>query len=174
MTGETTGGVLENSLLLRVLSDPETGLPNVPYFRLIRDWEERRAARRGGRVRVVRLQVGGGDERLRRSMPWRLCREFRTSDIIASEGIAQFRLLLTSPDADNAEAVVERVRRLETVLNEQHPSQQPLAITVELEDERVCDPREPCAPPDPDRMNTPTTPHPKYEGGSLGTQGGSR
>ena len=117
----------------RALTDPTTGLPNIPYFRMIRDWEERRANRRQYEVRVLRIHVTGGDERIRRSLSWRLCREFRSSDLIASEGSAHFRVLLTSPDAENAEAIRVRIEDMATEINARHPAPEPLALRVELD-----------------------------------------
>ena len=164
MNGESEGGALENALLGRVLSDPDTGLPNLPYFRLIREWEERQAKRRGTTVQVLKLTLSGGDDRLRRSMAWRLCREFRTSDLIASEGPSRYRLLLTSPDADHIDAIRERIGRLESSLNESHSTGEPLRIAVEIEPQRVPLPRGPCEPADAEQLETPATPHPRYEG----------
>lgn len=102
----------ENGLLLRTLTDPETGLPSVLYFRLVREWEERRAARHGGRVRTVRIAVRGGDDASSRRFTFGLCREFRKTDLIASSGRGQFRLLLVGRDAEQADAIRERVERL--------------------------------------------------------------
>jgi hypothetical protein len=166
MSKDAEGGALENALLGRVLSDPETGLPNLPYFRLIREWEERQAKRRGSTVQVLKLSLSGGDDRVRRSMAWRLCREFRTSDLIASEGSSRYRLLLTSPDADHIDAIRERITRLQGALNELYPSAVSLTISVDVEPQRVPLPRGPCEPADADQLETPTNPHPRYEGRS--------
>jgi hypothetical protein len=114
MTVETG---LANGLLLRTLTDPETGLPSVLYFRLVREWEERRAARHGGRVRTIRILVRGGDDASSRRFAFGLCREFRKSDLIAASGRAQYRLLLVGRDADQAEAIRERVGRLQEETN---------------------------------------------------------
>lgn len=164
MSIESETGALESALLGRVLSDPETGLPNLPYFRLIREWEERQAKRRGSTVQVLRLTLTGGDDRVRRSMAWRLCREFRTSDLIASEGSSRYRLLLTSPDADHVDAIQDRISRLTVALNELYPSPEPLAINVDVEAQRVPLPRGPCEPADAEQFDTPVMPHRKYEG----------
>jgi GGDEF domain-containing protein len=136
----------------RVLTDPTTGLPNIPYFRLIRDWEERRASRRGYSVRVLRITVSGGDDRIRRSLSWRLCREFRSSDLIASEGSAHFRVLLTSPDAEQADAIQTRIVDMATELNQRHPTAERLELHVEVDSVRPpatlhgpCDPCDPVA-----------------------------
>ena len=48
-----------DTFLGRALTDVATGLPNIPYFRIIQNWEERRARRRKTQVRVVRLAVTG-------------------------------------------------------------------------------------------------------------------
>lgn len=101
----------------RALMDPTTGLPNVPYFRLIREWEERRARRYRTAVRTVTLSVSGGDERTRRALGWRLCRALRDSDFLASNGPAQFRILLTSPDAEQAESLCRRLEEIVADLN---------------------------------------------------------
>ncbi len=98
-----------NSFLGRALMDPDTGLPNSPYFSIIRDWEERRARRRGYVGRVVTVHAASEDDALLRSLGWRLCQELRTSDLISSEGRNVFRILLTSPDAVNAEFINERI-----------------------------------------------------------------
>jgi GGDEF domain-containing protein len=171
MNPETDSRALENVLLGRVLSDPETGLPNLPYFRLIREWEERQAKRRGSTVQVLKLTLSGGDDRVRRSMAWRLCREFRTSDLIASEGSSRYRLLLTSPDADHIDAIEERIGRLQVALNELYPSPAPLAIAVEVEAQRVLLPRGPCEPANAEQFETPATPHPRFEGAPDGRRG---
>ena len=44
------------------------------------------------------------------------------SDLIASEGADHFRILLTTPDAENSDAIAERVGALSEVLNQAHPS----------------------------------------------------
>jgi hypothetical protein len=114
--------VILDTFLGRALTDPETGLPNIPYFCLIQNWEQRRARRRRTLVRVVRLHVERGQE-------------LRTSDLIASEGKSEFRVLLTSPDAECVESVVERIGELTTTLNEgdafREEDQLSLAIEVE-------------------------------------------
>ena len=133
----------------RALTDPTTGLPNVPYFRMIRDWEERRASRRQYAVRVLKIQVKGGDERIRRSLSWRLCREIRSSDLIASEGSSHFRVLLTSPDAENAEAIANRIVDMATEINTRHPTPELLELQVELDTRATVTPAGPCEPCDP-------------------------
>lgn len=138
-----------DGFLGRVLTDPLTGLPNVPYFRMIRDWEERRASRRKYQVRVLKIQVKGGDERIRRSLSWRLCREIRSSDLIASEGSSHFRVLLTSPDAENAEAISGRIVDMATEINARHPAPEPLELQVEVDTRTVPESDGPCEPCDP-------------------------
>ncbi len=133
----------------RALTDPTTGLPNVPYFRMIRDWEERRASRRKYEVRVLKIQVKGGDERIRRSLSWRLCREIRSSDLIASEGSSHFRVLLTSPDAENAEAIRNRIEEMATEINTRHPTAETLELHVELDARTQPIVNGPCEPCDP-------------------------
>jgi GGDEF domain-containing protein len=133
----------------RALTDPTTGLPNVPYFRMIRDWEERRASRRQYEVRVLKIHVKGGDERIRRSLSWRLCREIRSSDLIASEGSAHFRVLLTSPDAENAEMIGTRITDMATEINTRHPAAEPLELRVELDARSQPSSTGPCEPCDP-------------------------
>ncbi len=133
----------------RVLTDPLTGLPNVPYFRMIRDWEERRASRRKYEVRVLKIEVKGGDERIRRSLSWRLCREIRSSDLIASEGSSHFRVLLTSPDAENAEAISHRIVEMASEINTRHPTAERLELQVEVDTRTVPVTSGPCEPCDP-------------------------
>ena len=101
-----------DSFLGVALTDVATGLPNIPYFRIIQNWEERRARRRKTLVRVIRVAVSGGAEAARRALLWRLCQELRTSDLIASEGRDTFHILLTTPDAENAVVIAERVAHL--------------------------------------------------------------
>ena len=138
----------------RALTDPTTGLPNVPYFRMIRDWEERRASRRQYEVRVLKIQVKGGDERIRRSLSWRLCREIRSSDLIASEGSAHFRVLLTSPDAENAEMIGSRIVEMAAEINTRHPAAEPLELRVELDARSQPSLNGPCEPCDPAALET--------------------
>jgi hypothetical protein len=155
---------IESTLLGRVLSDPQTGLPSAQYFRIIREWEERRAKRRGYRVRVLHITVGGGEDRIRLSMAWRFCSEFRTSDLLASDGPGRYQLLLTSPDAEQCDSFRERLDRLAASINEAHPAPEPLTITVEVEPERDAggDERGPCAIPPEDRLQTPPE-HERYK-----------
>ena len=127
------GGIVD-TFLGRALTDPATGLPNIPYFCLIRNWEERKARRRQTRVRVIRLQVTAGGQEVRRALIVRLCQELRTSDLIASEGKSEFRILLTTPDAENAEAIAERIDQLTGGLNDVHGvEEEQLAMQVEME-----------------------------------------
>jgi hypothetical protein len=111
-----------------------TGLPNIPYFRIIQNWEERRARRRHTMVRVIRVDVNGGAAASRRALLWRLRQELRTSDLIASEGRDTFHILLTSPDAENAATIAERVEHLgETVSELVTEPAQPLTIRTAIE-----------------------------------------
>jgi GGDEF domain-containing protein len=141
-----------DGFLGRVLTDPTTGLPNVPYFRMIRDWEERRASRRKYQVRVLKIEVKGGDERIRRSLSWRLCREIRSSDLIASEGSSHFRVLLTSPDAENAEAIGTRIADMATELNTRHPSAERLELQVVMDSRTLPVSTGPCEPCDVEKL----------------------
>jgi GGDEF domain-containing protein len=137
-----------DTFLGRALTDPATGLPNLPYFCMIQNWEERRARRRKTLVRVVHLQVAGGAEGARRALLWRLCQELRTSDLIASEGRDNFRILLTTPDAENAEAIAERVSLLADTLNQAHPAEgeaMTISTQVEIPPEQP-DEKGPCDP----------------------------
>jgi GGDEF domain-containing protein len=109
-----------SGFLGRALMDPATGLPNLPYFSIVRDWEERRARRRGYSVRVLTIAAECQDEALMRSLGWRLCQELRTSDLIASEGRSTFRVLLTSPDAEKAETIAERISAMGDALSAEH------------------------------------------------------
>ena len=146
---------MADGLLRRVLTDARTGLPSVRYFRLIREWEERQAARRGGHVRTIRLEITGGDERVRRSLPWRLCGEFRTSDLLASDGADHYYLLLTGRDAERVDVLIERVRELAASLTAAGGGGEPVAIGVSVEPERVSTARTACEAPDLSRLETP-------------------
>ena len=118
-----------SGFLGQALTDPATGLPNMPYFSLIHDWERRRGGRRNYLVKVLSLAVRGPSDR---TLAWRLCQELRTSDLIASEGRHSFRILLTSPDAENASAIGDRIRAMIDKLNTKRDAE-PLiaALTVE-------------------------------------------
>lgn len=136
-----------DTFLGRALTDVATGLPNLPYFRMIQNWEERRARRRNTLVRVIHVAVSGGADAARRVLLWRLCQELRTSDLIASEGRDTFHILLTTPDAENAAAIAERVQHLGEALGDISVTE-PMAIQTEIEapaanvsEPRPCDPR---------------------------------
>ena len=139
-----------DTFLGRALTDAATGLPNIPYFRIIQHWEERRARRRKTMLRVVRVAVSGGGDGARRALLWRMCQELRTSDLIASEGRDLFHILLTTPDAENADAIAERVKQLGDSLGDAHPADEsPLQLSTEVEaitqpnpDRGPCDPCE--------------------------------
>ena len=118
-----------SGFLGQALTDPATGLPNLPYFSLICDWESRRAQRRNTSVKVLNLRVQGPADR---TLAWRLCQELRTSDLIASEGRHNYRILLTSPDAENVGAIGERIRAMIDKLNEKRDAE-PLAAALEVE-----------------------------------------
>ena len=123
-----------DTFLGMALTDPTTGLPNLPYFCLIQNWEERRAQRRRTLVRVLHIHVVSGGEAARRSLMIRICQEVRTSDLIASEGRDEFRILLTSPDAERAEAFAERIEQLSGILNDVHPDEgEQLRLRVRIE-----------------------------------------
>ena len=121
-----------DAFLGRALLDPTTGLPNVPYFRLIREWEERRAERRRHAVREVTMRVSGGAVRVRRALSWRLCRELRESDLIASGGPGEFHLLLTTPDAEHADRICGRIEQMAAEINQRHPDEPPLRVELEV------------------------------------------
>lgn len=139
-----------SSFLGQALTDPATGLPNLPYFSLVHDWEHRRSRRRDYAVKVVALRVRGTPDR---TLPWHLCQELRTSDLVASEGRHSYRVLLTSPDAENAGAVTERIRRMIDKLNEKlgaHTLEADLSIEPDVEPEGSPGPWGPCnRPADP-------------------------
>lgn len=142
-----------DTFLGRALTDPATGLPNLPYFCLIQNWEERRARRRSTLVRVIRLRISGGSDPARRTLLWRLCQELRTSDLVASDGRDDLRILLTSPDAERVNAIAARVERLAVPINDAHPPapkvEEPLAITTEVEEPQLpVDDKGPCDPCD--------------------------
>lgn len=139
---------LENGLLLRTLTDPDTGLPSVLYFRLMREWEERRAARHGGRVRTVRIAVRGGDDASSRRFTFGLCREFRKGDLLASSGRNQYRLLLVGRDVDQADTIRERVERLTADTNARSLEEAALEVEIEVDEPLPLRERDAHEPPD--------------------------
>ena len=139
---------LENALLLRTLTDPDTGLPSVLYFRLVRDWEERRAARHGGRVRTIRIFVQGGEDASCRRFTFGLCHEFRKSDLIASAGRGQYRLLLVGRDADQADAIRGRVERLREDTNTRSAKESAIEVQVIVDESAPLRERDAHEPPD--------------------------
>jgi hypothetical protein len=143
---------LANGLLLRTLTDPDTGLPSALYFRLVREWEERRAARHGGRVRTIRIFVRGGDDASCRRFTFGLCREFRKSDLIASSGCAQYRLLLVGRDADQADAIRGRVERLQEDTNARSTDGGSIEVQVVVDEPAALREREAHEPPDLNRI----------------------
>jgi GGDEF domain-containing protein len=65
---------------------------------------------------------------------WCLCRDLRTSDLIASDGKSDFRILLTTPDAENAKAIAARIEHFTDGLNDEHSGDgEPLALQVVME-----------------------------------------
>jgi hypothetical protein len=143
---------LENGLLLRTLTDPDTGLPSVLYFRLVREWEERRAARHGGRIRTIRILVRGGDDASYRRFAFGLYREFRKSDLIASAGRAQYRLLLVGRDADQADAIRGRVQRLQDDTNARSTKEAWIDVDVVVDDPAPLRERDAHEPPSLDQL----------------------
>lgn len=139
---------LENGLLLRTLTDPDTGLPSVLYFRLVREWEERRAARHGGRVRTVRIGVRGGDDPACRRFTFGLCREFRKGDLLASSGRNQYRLLLVGRDVDQTDTIRERVERLMADTNARSAEEAALEVELEFDEPLPLRERDAHEPPD--------------------------
>jgi len=144
----TVDNELENGLLLRTLTDPDTGLPSVLYFRLVRDWEERRAARHGGRIRTIRIFVHGGEEVSCRRFTFGLCHEFRKSDLIASSGRGQYRLLLVGRDADQADAIRDRVERLREDTNARSATEGAIDVKVVVDEPAPLRERQAHDPPD--------------------------
>lgn len=136
-----------SGFLGQALTDPATGLPNLPYFSLICDWESRRAQRRNSSVKVLNVRVQGPADR---TLAWRLCQELRTSDLIASEGRHNYRILLTSPDAENVGAIGERIRAMIDKLNAKRDAE-PLAAAIEVEPDSPAEenpgPWSPCRSP---------------------------
>jgi hypothetical protein len=143
---------LENGLLLRTLTDPDTGLPSVLYFRLVREWEERRAARHGGRVRTVRIAVRGGDDASCRRFTFGLCREFRKGDLLASSGRNQYRLLLVGRDVDQTETIRERIERLTAEANSRSAQEAAIVVEIEMEEPSPLRERDAHEPPDLERL----------------------
>ena len=155
---------LENGLLLRTLTDPDTGLPSVLYFRLVRDWEERRAARHGGRVRTIRILVRGGDDTACRRFTFGLCREFRKTDLIASSGRAHYRLLLVGRDADQTEAIRGRVERLQEDTNSRSTHGGGIEVEVAVDQLAPLREREAHEPPDLEHLEDTGT-RPRFDAG---------
>lgn len=153
----------ENGLLLRTLTDPETGLPSVLYFRLVREWEERRAARHGGRVRTVRIAVRGGDDASSRRFTFGLCREFRKTDLIASSGRGQFRLLLVGRDAEQTDAIRERVERLQGDTNARSSQEGSIDVQVLVDEPVPLRERDAHEPPDLQQLED-SGARPRFEG----------
>jgi hypothetical protein len=145
---------IEHALLGQVLPDATTGLPSILYFRLVREWEERRAQRTGTRVRVIRLTVRGAVDRDRRLLPKKLCHELRQTDLIASDGPTRYYLLLTSPDAESLGAVMERVQQVIEALNKgRKVTEVPLEMDVQVEEDYPgIRERGPCEPCDLERL----------------------
>lgn len=154
---------LENGLLLRTLTDPDTGLPSVLYFRLVRDWEERRAARHGGRVRTIRIFVQGGEEPSCRRFTFGLCHEFRKSDLIASAGRGQYRLLLVGRDADQADAIRERVEHLRDDTNARSTTEGAIDVRVVVDEPAPLRERQAHDPPDVNQLED-SGAGPRYDG----------
>jgi GGDEF domain-containing protein len=126
---------IASNLLRQALTDPGTGLPNGVYFRLICDWEVRRAQRAGGRVRVVTVLVDGGDAATRRHLVNELAREFRRSDLIACSGPGTVQMLFTSPDAEQTRRITERVSEIAETINRRDTGAPPVAARIEIEEE---------------------------------------
>lgn len=140
-----------SGILGQALTDPATGLPNMPYFSLIQDWESRRASRRNYQVKVLALRVQGAVDR---TLAWRLCQELRTTDLIASDGRHAYRILLTSPDAENARAIEARIRAMIAKLNKRRDAE-PIAAELTIEPQDAGDdkpgPWGPCDEPRPNQ-----------------------
>lgn len=143
---------LENGLLLRTLTDPDTGLPSVLYFRLVREWEERRAARHGGRVRTVRLAVRGGDDASCSRFTFGLCREFRKSDLLASSGRSHYRLLLVGRDVDQTDTIRERIAGLQADTNARSVKEAAIDVDIQFDDPLPVRERDAHEPPDIDQL----------------------
>jgi hypothetical protein len=164
----TIDSSLENGLLLRTLTDPHTGLPSVLYFRVVREWEERRAARHGGRVQTVRIVARGGDEESSRRFTFGLCHEFRKGDLIASAGPTQFRLLLVGRDADQADAIRGRVERLAHETNARTATEAAIDVEVTLEESAPVHERDAHEPPNLSRLED-SGPVPRFDAGADAT-----
>jgi len=106
-----------DTFLGRALTDPATGLPNLPYFHLIHSWEERKAERRSTQVCAVHIQITAGSDLLRRALMVRLCQEIRASDLMASEGRNDLWVLLVTPDAERVEMLSKRIAEIVAAVN---------------------------------------------------------
>jgi hypothetical protein len=125
---------LADSALRTALVDPDTGLPNAAYFRLIWDWELRRAERGEPRLHIARLVVSGGDASCRRALARQLPLVFRRSDLIAMHDARTFELLFTALDHDRLEVVRERVEDMVRHLNEKLAPAEPLVVGIDAVD----------------------------------------
>lgn len=126
-----------DTFLGRALTDPATGLPNFPFFRLIHSWEEHKAERRHTRVCAVHVHILAGSDLLRRALMVRLCQEIRASDLMASEGRNNLWVLLTTPDAEHVEAIAQRVSAMAGEVNSSAdtiagPNDERLVIETEI------------------------------------------
>jgi GGDEF domain-containing protein len=148
-----------DAFLGQALRDPATGLPNLPYLQLIREWEERRARRRKYDVRILEIEVTGGDERTRRSLSWRLIRALRDSDFLASQGPMRFHVLLTSPDAEHMQTVRDRIANVIVDMNTRYRCDPPLDVRITVTEEPPAA-GEPVAGADPAPPPPPTPPPP--------------
>lgn len=155
---------LEHGLLLRTLTDPDTGLPSVLYFRLVREWEERRAARHGGGVRVIRIVVRGGDDSSWRRFTFGLCHDLRKSDLIASSGRTQYRVLLVGRDADRADAIRGRLLRLQDETNARSLVGGDISVEITVDEPAPVKERDAHEPPAVDQLED-SGERPRFEPG---------
>ena len=126
---------LESGLLKRVLVDSATGLPSTLYLQMLRKWGRALAERHGERALLLRISVASGSERLRRAFGMTLFGVFRRADLVASEGGHNFHVLTVVREAEAAEVLVKRVKKIAAMLNQRSPSEPPLELRVEAAEE---------------------------------------
>ncbi len=122
---------LTDSLLRRVLTDPETGLCNRNAFRLDMERTLERARRYGFPVSVVTFRWEGDEPDAVSKLARCLAPAVRGSDCLARTGERELQLLLTHEDAGRAERVAERLQQLTDCLDSIQPSGVQVETVVE-------------------------------------------
>lgn len=132
---------LEEQVIENRRIDPLTGLFNRQYFEELYRKEVQRAQRHGGRMAVVRLDIGGlkaineshgertGDEILR-SVGEMLKESTRAVDIVSRFGDDEFAVLLIEAELSSAKSLVARLRAKVSKWNE--TGRFPVSVTVRM------------------------------------------